>query len=243
MQNAQHHNSPRPANIAIVEDDADQSASMVEYLAMLGHTVWAEAEATGFYRRLVTNPVDVVVLDIGLPGEDGLSIARHVVETGIGIIIVSARSRLDDRLAGLDAGADIYLTKPVDLLELAAHIDALQRRLSNDNRTPPSHTFLNKPAWQLLRERRQLLTPDGELVDLTPSEYSFMECLVAGDGETSRHAIAEALVDDPSSFNFHRIDVLMSRLRKKVRSQTGYTLPLTTAPRQRLKLTTQLTAD
>lgn len=243
MQDALNHSEPSAIRIAIVEDDVDQSASMAEYLAMQGCTVWTEESAAGFYRQLVAQPVDVVVLDIGLPEEDGLSVARHVMETGIGIIIVSARSRLDDRLAGLEAGADVYLTKPVDLRELAAHVEALSRRLAagsdQSDAAPPGH----EPTWRILREGRCLYSPNGQCVDLTPNEFAFLECLVHGGGKVSRLDLATVLSDNPSQFRFHRIDVLMSRLRKKVESHTGDALPLATAPRQRLELTRPFTMD
>ena len=237
------HSSPQQARIAIVEDDADQSASMMEYLTIHGYAVWAEASAAGFYRRLLVEPVDVVVLDIGLPGEDGLSIARHVIETGIGIIIVSARANLRDRLAGLDAGADAYLIKPVDLRELAAHVEALWRRIEipgSDRAYPTPET---DTAWHLNRTKRQLLTPDGKTVALTPNEFAVLACIVDNGGEVTRQSIAKVLDDNPTRFNFHRIDVLMNRLRKKVQSQTGQAMPLVTAPRQRLELTSPVVAD
>lgn len=241
MPDAPNHHEP--IRIAIVEDDADQSASMAEFLTMQGYAVWETQSATAFYRQLVAAPVDVVLLDIGLPEEDGLSVARHVIETGIGIIIVSARSHLNDRLAGLDAGADVYLTKPVDLRELAAHVEALWRRLAGQNSKPDPAPSGGEPRWQLLREGRQLLTADGRWVDLTPNEFAFLECLVQGGGEVSRHDVAAVLSTDPAQFNFHRIDVLLSRLRKKVESCTGEALPLTTAPCQRLGLTKPFSLD
>ncbi len=243
MPDALDHHATHPVRIAIVEDDADQSASMAEYLTMQGYNVWTAESAAGFYRELVTHPVDVVLLDIGLPEEDGLSIARHVKETGIGIIIVSARSHLDDRLTGLDSGADIYLTKPVDLRELVAHIEALWRRLAADNDKPATAASGGHSSWYLLREERRLLTPDREWVDLTPNEFAFMECLVDGGGEVSRHDVAAVLSNEPSNFSFHRIDVLISRLRKKVESHTTHALPLATAPRQRLELTRPVATD
>lgn len=238
MPDAHSHRGRPKTRIAIVEDDADQSASMEEYLAIHGYSVWTEASAAAFYRRLLVEPVDLVVLDIGLPGEDGLSVARHVIETGIGIIVVSARANLNDRLAGLNAGADAYLTKPVDLRELTAHVEALLRRLENQDPTTEAEA-----AWHLDRAKRQLLSPNGESVALTPNEFAVLALVVDSGGEATRQSIAGVLDNNPARFNFHRIDVLMNRLRKKVQSQTGESMPLVTAPRQRLELTSPVVVD
>ncbi|MDP2852107.1 MAG: response regulator transcription factor [Gallionella sp.] len=117
------------ARIAVVEDDADLLDTMLEYLKIQGYPAWGVRNAEDFYRRFAADVVDVVVLDIGLPGEDGISVARHLRDLpDLTIIIVSARDALDDRLVGLKAGADRYLVKPVNLIELVANIEAVGRR-------------------------------------------------------------------------------------------------------------------
>lgn len=116
--------------IAIVEDDLDLQQSMQECLHACGYKVWAAASAEEFYRRIQVEPVDLVILDIGLPGEDGLSVAQQLREiANLAVIIISGRVALEDRLAGLRAGATCYLTKPVNLDELLANIKAIVRRL------------------------------------------------------------------------------------------------------------------
>jgi DNA-binding response OmpR family regulator len=121
--------SVTPPQIAVVEDDADLLASMLDYLHALGYPAWGVGSAEAFYKQLHMSPVDVLVLDIGLPGEDGLQLAAWVNRrVDLTVIIVSARDRLQDRLDGLAAGADRYLVKPVDLAELVANIDAAWRR-------------------------------------------------------------------------------------------------------------------
>lgn len=225
--------SSRYPRIAIVEDDGDQSASISEYLELRGYPVWSEPSAPAFYRRLAISPVDIVVLDIGLPGEDGLSVANHIVQTGLGIIIVSARSSVTDRLSGMKAGADSYLTKPVDLQELVAHIEALSRRLAPEKTGEPP----GQSRWRLYRGSRELAAANGDKVLLTPSEFALLACLIDHEGECSRQQIAEILDSSPSQFNFHRIDVLLSRLRKKVKRTTDQDLPVASTPQQKLELT------
>lgn len=182
-------------------------------------------------------PVDMLVLDIGLPGEDGLALAQHVSRTGMGIIILSARGELNDRLTGLKLGADNYLVKPVELPELAANLDALWRRLTHDSsQQEPSAT-----TWRLVRNQRELLAPDDEAVHLTPNEFALISCLVESSGKTDREDVCTAL--GITLDNFHRIDVMLSRLRKKVLRITGQPLPLAAAPLQRLELTDLVTDE
>jgi CheY-like chemotaxis protein len=98
------------ARIALVEDDQDLRQSTLEYLTLAGFSVWGAGSAEAFYRQFAADPVDVVVLDIGLPGEDGLGVAAMLkANPHVAIIILSARDGLDDRLLGLRAGADRYL--------------------------------------------------------------------------------------------------------------------------------------
>lgn len=231
-------NQPFP-RVAIVEDEADQRDSLEEYLTLLGYPAWSEASAEAFYRRVILAPVDVVVLDMGLPGEDGLALAEHISQTGMGIVIVSARGELNDRLAGIKAGADTYLVKPVELRELAANLEALWRRLSPDTAKQEAAST----SWRLLRNRRELRTPGGEAVHLTPSEFTLITCLVDSGGEAPRQCVCDALGNHLEEASFHRIDVMLSRLRKKVLQNTGLSLPLATAPLQRLELTDAIVGE
>ena len=108
-------------SIAIVEDDSDQLHSIEEFLLDSGYSVWGACSAEAFYKGFTVQPVDVVLLDLGLPGEDGLSVASLLKSRPeVGVIILSARDSLDDRLAGMRAGADRYLVKPVNLVNRPA---------------------------------------------------------------------------------------------------------------------------
>jgi len=120
-------NQSKP-HLAVVEDEPVLREYIVRFFKGHGYSCWGADSAEGFYREVAVRPTDIVLLDIGLPGEDGLNVARHLSAAGrYGIIIVSARGQVDDRLTGLDVGADAYLVKPVDLRELAATVDNLWR--------------------------------------------------------------------------------------------------------------------
>ena len=130
-----------------------------------GYAVWGAGSAEEFYRRFAIDSVNVVLLDIGLPGEDGISVARHLRKLPeLTVMIVSARDALDDRLAGFSAGADRYLTKPVNLAELAANIGAIGRRSAS------AAPIRADGFWRLEKLNWLLINPEGKTVTLTARE-------------------------------------------------------------------------
>src|SRR3546814_313596 len=133
--------------VYLVDDDDDLREELLLGLSRLGLNVHGFDSATSLYRAYAAKPPDIVILDIGLDGEDGLSIAAHLrASHSVGIIMATARSSIDDRIDGLRTGADAYLVKPIDVLELAATVVALNERL-NRFRTPPS---TSAPGWALV---------------------------------------------------------------------------------------------
>ena len=223
-----------PVRVAVVEDDADLLDTMLEYFKAQGYSAWGVGSAEEFYRRFAVDAVEVVVLDIGLPGEDGISAARHLRELpNLTVIIVSARDAMDDRLAGLKAGADRYLVKPVNLAELVANIEAVGRRPAHP--VPSSATGRiqeEKPKdgiWHLAKQDWRLIGPDGKSIDLTARELLLLKCLFEANGETvSKRAIADKIIG-PRIFNSdERLDVMLARLRKKCLTILGQPLPIKT---------------
>ena len=215
--------------VAVVEDEPDLRASMVDFLRACRYPVWAASCGEEFFRLLPDSPVDVVVLDIQLPGEDGFAIAEHLrARFDMGIIIASARERVSDRLTGLDSGADVYLVKPVDLRELVANIQSVFRRLnrnSNDTAEPAS------ASWRLDMQDWKLQAPDGGSLPLSPKEFLMVRTLLDGNGEVvSKARIAGVLGGDrgATGVDYHAIDVLMGRLRKKCQQVLGCSLPIRT---------------
>ena len=145
--------SPNLPRIVVVEDDPIQLLSLLDYLHLFGYPAWGADCSEVLYKGLMINPVDIISLDIGLPGEDGLTIAQHLCELpNIAIIILSARATLDDRIIGLATGADHYLVKPIDLAELVANIEEVTRNQSF-LAAPPHNLVIEKlkpsTAWHL----------------------------------------------------------------------------------------------
>ena len=130
--------------VAIIEDSADLLDELLAFLRHRGFDAWGVRSAEAFWRQLHRDPVDIVLIDIGLPGEDGFSVLDYLHEIGqFGLVVVTARGHEQDRLQALNAGADLYLIKPVNFSDLAESIQALGSRLRQQKPTervnpPPS---------------------------------------------------------------------------------------------------------
>lgn len=116
--------------ISVVEDDEDIRGNVCRYLECSGFKAWGADSAEDFYVRLLRDRADLVVVDIGLPGEDGLSLVTRLAAQGVPTVLMTARADLDSRIAGLDAGALQYFVKPVDMQELTAGIRSQLRHLT-----------------------------------------------------------------------------------------------------------------
>jgi DNA-binding response OmpR family regulator len=208
--------------IYLIEDQADLREELVVSLAAMGFDIKGYGDAAEFYRALVVERCDIAVIDVGLPGEDGYSVARHLrAAGGIGAVMLTARSSIDDRLRGLQDGADAYLVKPIDVRELAATLRAVARRLS------PAAAG-GKPAlgWQLAEGGWILRDPEKRELSLTTAERAFLNCLFEHRGQpVTRDQLISALGGNPQSFDPHRLDSLASRLRRKA-AEVGINLPL-----------------
>ncbi|CAM3576045.1 response regulator transcription factor [Parendozoicomonas haliclonae] len=206
-------------HIAIVEDNPDLRTELEYLLTHSGYTVTAVSTAADFYRCLnaADGGIDVVLLDLGLPDEDGLSVARKIKGIpGMVVIMLTARGHLKDRVDGLESGADAYLTKPVNVMELIAVIESVTRRVRVER-------GVNQPAgvadqFSIDSSGRRLFLPDGNTVSLTRSEGVVIKVLSGYGMETvSRRSISEALGQDYMHYDERRLEAIISRLRKKLR--------------------------
>ncbi|PJI99003.1 DNA-binding response OmpR family regulator [Acidovorax sp. 69] len=241
-------------SIAIVEDDSDQLHSIEEFLLDSGYSVWGACSAEAFYKGFTFQPVDVVILDLGLPGEDGLSVASLLKSRpDVGVIILSARDSLDDRLAGMRAGADRYLVKPVNLLELAANIDATASRLlprgsvGTDMPLPTIPLPAAQPAcWVLAIKEWVLSSPQGRCLQLTTHEFMFLQQLMRADGQpVPKRDLSTHLFGARAQNGAERLNLLLTRLRKKAAEAFAEPLPVKTLHQigYAFTATTQLAQD
>lgn len=218
----------------MIEDEDDLREEMVFSLGEFGFEVHGFSAAPAFYRAFALAPCDIAVVDIGLPGESGLSIASHLRRNRrIGVVLVTARGRLEDRLHGLRQGADAYLAKPVVIEELAETLNAIGRRLHvepagglNAGGGTAAAGATRAGAWQLFEGDWILSDPEGRQMKLTTSERAVVACLFRSQGmAVSRDDLIRALGGDIYDFDDHRIDAIASRVRRKAK-QMGMHLPL-----------------
>ena len=158
--------------ILIVEDNLDYAEDMAEFLVELEHEVHITSSAGGMWTALSHGNVGVVVLDLGLPDEDGFNVIPRMRQLypQIGVLVLTGRVAFDSRILGLRLGADHYLTKPIKFPELAAHIEALDRRVGPQDPVP------EPGKWTLKVSARQLELM-GAVIALTEKEFNFLHLL------------------------------------------------------------------
>lgn len=219
------HNSQ--ITVSIVEDEAVLREEMAFQLRHLGFVVEVFVNAEQFYRYLVGQPKTIAVLDIALEGEDGLSICRHLRsrDAAMGIIFLTARGLRDDRLVGLLAGADAYLTKPVDIDELALILRRLALRLAG--RADHAEQVPKLSGWQMETDSSFVMAPNGVRVRLSVNEAQLLRVLLKQSGAICSHVeLGMALGLTLDEIDKHRIEVILSRLRSKAARSAGVPLAI-----------------
>ncbi len=208
--------------IAVVEDDEDIRGNVCRYLECSGFKAWAAESAEDFYVRLLQDRADLVVVDIGLPGEDGLSLVTRLAAQGVPTVLMTARADLDSRIAGLDAGALQYFVKPVDMQELTAGIRSQLRHM-----TPRAAQGDTLAPWRLDLAASQLVAPNQRFIELTSRELELLGCLMVTPGAmVTKQRLTEAMGADEAEGGFHRIESQLTRLRRKTLETTGTALPV-----------------
>jgi DNA-binding response OmpR family regulator len=199
--------------ILLVEDDAMIGASVVSGLAAEGHAVDWVRDGPAAEGALATTPYALVLLDLGLPGRDGLDVLRsaRARKLDVPVLIITARDTVRDRVAGLDAGADDYLVKPFDLDELSARVRALTRRAAG--RAEPlieRGALLLNPVTHEVRWR-------GEPVDVSGREFALLAALAERPGAVvSRAQLEEKLYGWNESIGSNAVEVHVHNLRRKL---------------------------
>lgn len=209
--------------IAVVEDDEDIRSNVCRFLVRSGFQSWGAESAEDFYVRLLQSRVDLVIIDIGLPGEDGLSLLTRLASQGVPTVLMTARADLDSRIRGLDAGALQYFVKPVDMQELVAGIRSQLRSKRLQGEIDASVAV----PWQLDAANAALRAPNQMLVPLTTRELELLTCLFKTKGvvvskQILMHAVGGRGLED----DFHRIESALNRLRRKTLEITGTPLPV-----------------
>ncbi|SLN69838.1 Transcriptional regulatory protein OmpR [Roseovarius litorisediminis] len=210
-----------PKTILICDDERDVREMLAEYLTKRGFTIVTASNSDELMAELEKAPVDIILLDINMPGEDGLTTLRSLrVNNQVPVVMLTAAGEVIDRIVGLEMGADDYLAKPVDLRELEARIKAVLRRKSQ-----PVGQSKRKDAPETARFGEFLLdltavklrTVDGDEVPLTAMEFNLLSLFARNRGRVlNRDQILEQ-AHDRSWDPFDRsIDIRISRLRRKI---------------------------
>ena len=199
--------------LMIVEDDTSLATGLMRALANEGYEVTAAASGEEALERMRSEPFDLLVLDIGLPGIDGFELLRRLRAGGyaLPVLILTARDAVDDRVRGLDLGADDYMPKPFALPELAARVRALGRR----GRGQIGPRIVHGPLVLDTAARRAWL--NGEPLEMAAREWSVLQVLLERVERTvSKEAIIEAVAGLSDDLSLNAIEVYVSRLRAKL---------------------------
>ncbi len=210
--------------VAVLEDDdVLRDQILIPGLQEFGFAVSGAGTAGALYRLMLEQTFDMVVLDLGLPDESGLSVVAHLrsLFTGLGIVVLTGNRGRSDHVHALSSGADAFLRKPADPEILALTLRNLSRRLR-----PADASAVAKPAWRLESDGWCLVAPDARIVVLTSLERCLMGCLDAQRGQAvERDALVSALEDCVGDFDLHRLEMLIHRLRRKAARITAADAP------------------
>ena len=207
--------------IVIVDDERTLRSRLRKYLQGEGFTAH-EAESGAALRDLLsTTPVDLVILDLMMPGEDGLSITRYLrANTSVGILILTGKGDAVDRIVGLEMGADDYLAKPFELRELLARVRSILRRTNGQSAAAPLRPCAGQihfDRWTVDRQKLELRDEKGLPVHLTSAEFRILIRFIDNAGRTlNRDQLMDALAErDWTPFD-RSVDLHVSNLRKKI---------------------------
>jgi two-component system OmpR family response regulator len=207
-------------HILLVEDDRETRNLIAKYLRTNACNVTTAVDGREMVRAMTDRRVDLLILDVMLPGEDGLSLCRRVrVQAQTPIIMLTARGEDVDRIVGLEMGADDYLPKPFNPRELLARINAVLRRQAAAKvaSSAGSATALSFAGWRIDLRLRELRNPDGARVAMTSAEFDLLQTFCERPGRVlSRDSLLD-LTQGRNTGSFERsIDVLVSRIRRKI---------------------------
>lgn len=208
------HHCPR---ILLVDDDASLASMLGEILQLHGFEVAGVTSGEAALGQVALSPPDLIVLDVMLPGISGFEVLARLRQTSdVPVIMLTARGAEAERIAGLTGGADDYLAKPFNPLELTARIRAILKRAPTRDATVATRNELKSGSLRL-DLRRFELSSDGHLIALTPAEMRVIEVLMRHHGEVlSRNELTEFALQRPLEPYDRSIDTIMSKLRRKL---------------------------
>ena len=211
------------AHVLVVDDEPELREMVEEYLSKQGFKVTTAGNGVAMRDIVAEQPVDLVLLDVRMPGEDGLSLARFLREHySVGIIMLTAMGEVVDRIVGLEMGADDYISKPFDPRELLARVKSVLRRLSapttvNENAPEQFASGVRFRDYVLNLESNQLFKSDGAEISITGMEFDLLKAFIT---HPNRVLTRDQLLDLAHNRNWdpfdRSIDVRITRIRRKI---------------------------
>jgi two-component system OmpR family response regulator len=207
-------------HVLVVDDDAEIRSLLREYLQKNGYRVTVAADGKAMWAALEHGAPDILVLDLMLPGEDGLTLCRNLrARSSLPVIMLTARGEETDRIIGLEMGADDYLAKPFNPRELLARIKSILRRTRAlpDNLQPNDVRCIRFAGWTLDVAARHLLGTDGVPVNLSGTEYKLLRIFLSHPNRTlNRDQLIDLMLSRDAAPFDRSIDVQVSRLRHRL---------------------------
>ena len=234
-----------PVHILAVDDELELLDAIQEYLSLRGFRVSVASNGNEMKNILAHDPADLVLLDLGLPGENGIDLTRKLKSTSNpGVIIVTAHGDSEDRVLGLESGADDYIVKPFNFRELLARVNSVLRRTHNTETRPDNKSSTDTVQigdWVFGHSSKSLSKADGTTADLSTGELDLLITLIANANKpTSRDELMQATNYREWGPLDRSIDVKIARLRRKIETDPsnpqliktvrsiGYVLVITT---------------
>ena len=210
--------------LLLVDDEPALREALAYYLSRQGFAVTQAANAAEARQHLRDSRPDLVLLDIMMPGEDGLSLCRHLGEAlAIPVILLTARGEATDRIVGLEIGADDYVIKPFDPRELVARIRSVLRRAAKGAPPPADDELFEFEGWRLDPLKRRLTAPDGALVSISSAEFRLLLAFLNHPRQVLDRDRLLDLVQGREAHLFDRaVDNQVSRLRRKIEADSRH---------------------
>ena len=215
-------NDASPIRLLLVDDEATLREPLADYLVRQGFVVDQAASAAQARSHLRAKTPDLALLDIMMPGEDGLALCRHMVEArAIPVIFLTAKSEATDRIVGLEIGADDYVVKPFDPRELVARIRSVLRRATRTGAHAETDAVFEFEGWRLDPLKRRLSNPDGAVVPISSAEFRLLLAFVEHPRQVLDRDRLLDMVQGREAHLFDRaVDNQISRLRRKIEADS-----------------------
>ncbi|MBX7481837.1 response regulator [Qipengyuania qiaonensis] len=213
---------PAPTTLLLVDDEPSLREPLAEYLTRQGFVVHEAANAAAARSRLAQSTPDLVLLDIMMPGEDGLSLCRHLIESrSLPTILLTAKGEAMDRIVGLEIGADDYVTKPFEPRELVARIRSVLRRAERPAVPQEEELLYQFEGWELDPLKHRLTDPEGALVPLSTAEFRMLRAFCDHPRQVLDRDRLLDMVQGREAHLFDRaVDNQISRLRRKIETDS-----------------------